>query len=262
MKIRKGYADCSEGQMHYREIGDRSNPVICFFHQTASSGVMFEKVMAQLADQYYCVAWDSPGFGNSYKPDDIPNLSFIADRLVEAIGDLGIEQFHACGHHTGGSAALEMPSRHKGKVLSLSLIGPVLANEAEKAEYKKTFVRPFTVEPSGDWLKPCWEYLRAIGAGSSVELHLREFCDHISAHEHMPMAFSGVWNQDAETFYKAVDVPLMIMCSKDDVLWPLFERAVEMRPDAHQEIVGGADFQTDRDPDGVAQGLRRFLSML
>jgi len=52
------------------------------------------------------------------------------------------------------------------------------------------------------------------------------------------------------------------MCSKDDVLWPLFERAATMRPDAHQEIIGGADFQTDRDPDGVANGLRRFLSGL
>jgi pimeloyl-ACP methyl ester carboxylesterase len=75
----------------------------------------------------------------------------------------------------------------------------------------------------------------------------------------MPMAFSGVWNQDVESLFRAVDVPLHIMCSKDDVLWPLFERAMAVRPDAHTSIVEGADFQPDRDPDGVARELLAFL---
>ena len=42
--IRKGYVDCSEGQIHYREAGSPENPTICFLHQTASTGAMFEKV--------------------------------------------------------------------------------------------------------------------------------------------------------------------------------------------------------------------------
>ena len=52
----------------------------------------------------------------------------------------------------------------------------------------------------------------------------------------------------------------MIMCSEDDVLWPLFERASAMRPDAERRVVGGADFQPDNDPQGVADGLRAFYS--
>lgn len=257
--IKRGYADCSEGQIHYREAGPRDAPVIAFFHQTASSGAMFEQVMSKLAGEYRCLAFDSPGFGQSYQPDAIPTIGYLSDRLVEALDSLGVERFHACGHHTGGCVAVEMPVRYPGRVASLTIIAPVLVNDAEKAEYKKVFVRPFTVESSGEFLKTAWDYLRMIGAGSDALLHTRELVDHLIAHRTMPMAFSAVWEQDVDHFYRAVDVPMLIMCSRDDVLWPLFERAKSVRPDARAVEVGGGDYQPDRDPEGVAKALGDFL---
>lgn len=262
MTIKRRYADCRDGQVHLRKAGDPARPTICFFHQTASSGVMFEKVMERLCDRYHCLSFDTPGFGQSYQPDDIPDLKYLADRMLEAISDLGIDRFHICGHHTGGCVALEMAVAHPDRVRSLTLIGPVLANEQERAEYRKIFVEPFTVEASGVFLKTAWDYLSMIGAAANVELHRREMVDHLIAHRTMPMAFEGVWQQDVEALYRAVDVPLHVSCSKDDVLWPLFERAVELRPDAKSSIVGGSDFQPDRDPDGVADSLANFLSSL
>lgn len=86
--------------------------------------------------------------------------------------------------------------------------------------------------------------------------------DHLIAHRTMPMAFNGVWNQDFARLYAEVGVPLHIMCSRDDVLWPLFERAAAARPDARRSLVGGADFQPDRDPDGVANALAEFLNTI
>ena len=126
----------------------------------------------------------------------------------------------------------------------------------------KTCVQPFTGEPSGEFLSTAWAYLKMIGASTTLELHTREMVDHLIAHKTMPMAFSAVWNQDVEGLFKSVSCPLMIMCSKDDVLWPLFERACQMRPDAKQSIVGGADFQPDNDPDSVVEGLKSFYAEL
>jgi pimeloyl-ACP methyl ester carboxylesterase len=260
--ITRRYANCRDGQIHLREAGPKNAAVICFFHQTASSGAMFEAVIERLADRYRCLSFDSPGFGQSYQPDAIPNMSYVADRLMEAIIDLGVHCFHACGHHTGGCAAIEMPSRHPDRLLSLTLIGPVLVNDAEKAEYKKIFVKPFEVEETGAFLQTAWDYLKMIGAAATVELHRREMVDHLIAHKSMPMAFTAVWNQNVEEFYRNIDVPLHIMCSKDDVLWPLFERAKKVRPDAAQSVVGGADFQPDLDPDAVAKALATFVEGL
>ena len=258
--IRYGYADSRDGQIHYRTAGPAEAPVIAFFHQTASSGAMWEKVISLLADRYRCFAFDTPGFGRSYQPDDIPDLATPAARIREALDDLGVERLHLCGHHTGGCIALELAPMLGDRARTLTLIGPVLANEAEREEYKKTFVRPFAIEPTGAFLPGTWEYLRMVGAGSDVELHTRELADHLVAHRTMPMAFSAVWNQDVAALLRAVEPPLLLMCSKEDVLWPLFERAQALRPDAESAIVGGADFQPDRDPEGVASALAAFLN--
>lgn len=258
--IRYGYADSSDGQIHYRMAGPKNAPVIGFFHQTASSGVMWEQVLERLADRYRCYAFDTPGFGRSYQPADIPDLKTPAARIGEALDDLGIDRLHLCGHHTGGCIALELAPMLGDRMRTLTLLGPVLVNEAEKEEYKKTFVRPFAIEPSGAFLMTAWEYLRMIGAASGVELHTRELADHLVAHRTMAMAFSAVWNQDVESLLRVVSRPLLLMCSEEDVLWPLFERAKALRPDAESAVVGGADFQPDRDPDGVATALAAFLS--
>lgn len=60
-----GYADSSEGQIHYRVAGPEDAPIIAFFHQTSSSGVMREKVLERLADRHRCYAFETPGFGRS-----------------------------------------------------------------------------------------------------------------------------------------------------------------------------------------------------
>ncbi|QTH20171.1 alpha/beta hydrolase [Rhizorhabdus wittichii] len=258
--ILRGFADSRDGQIHYRTGGAPDAPVVAFFHQTASSSAMWERVIERLAGDFRCIAFDTPGFGASFQPESIPDLVYCADRIVEALDDLSIPSVHACGHHTGGCVALEVAARYSGRFDSLTLIGPVVANEAEKAEYRKTFVRPFTVDAEGAFLRTAWDYLRMIGAGADLDLHLREMVDHLIAHRTMPMAFGAVWEQDVEALLKAVNVPLMLMCSETDVLWPLFERACAVRPDATRSIVGGWDFQPDRDPDGVADALRRFLT--
>lgn len=259
MTLRRDYADCRDGQIHYRVAGNPDGEPVCLFHQTASSGVMFERVMALLGDQYRLYAFDTPGFGQSYQPAAIPSVGYLSDRLMEAIANLGIGAFHACGHHTGGCVAVEMPVRWPQRVATLTIIGPVLVTPEEAAEYAKTFVRPFAIEPTGDFLRTAWDYLRMIGAGTTAELHARELADHLVAHLTMPMAFSAVWKQDFGAFFRAVGCPLHLMCSRDDVLWPLMARAGAVRPDAVVSIVAGGDFQPDNDPAGVAAALRDFL---
>jgi hypothetical protein len=57
----------------------------------------------------------------------------------------------------------------------------------------------------------------------------------------------------------AIRVPLLLMCAEDDVLWPFFGRAKELRPDADSAVLKGANFEPDLDPEGVAVAYRSFL---
>ena len=258
--IRFGYADSRDGQVHYRTAGNAESLPVVFLHQTASSGAMFEKIMTRLGDRFRMIAFDTPGFGMSFKPETIPGLGWLADRLVEAIDDLGVGRFHLMGHHTGGCIALEIADRHPGRIATLGIMGPVVATDDERAEYRKTFVAPFRPADDGSHLMIAWAYLSRIGADRAPGVHHREMIDHLLGARAMPMAFDAVWNQDAEALYRKITAPLLLHCSKDDVLWPLFERTCALCPEAEVLLTEGMDFQPDNDPDAMAAGIGAFLA--
>jgi pimeloyl-ACP methyl ester carboxylesterase len=260
--VRRGYADTPSGQVHYRMSGPAGAPAIALFHQTASSGRMFELVMTALADRYRCYAFDTPGFGQSWQPREVPSVAWLGERLVEAIDGLGLDRFVVCGHHTGGCVGLEIALAHPERVRGLSIIAPVTPTAEEREQYSKVFLKPFEPEASGDYLKTAWDYLRMIGAGSSVDLHTSELVDHLIAWRSMPLAFGAVWRQDAAAGLARVRGPLQLMCAENDVLWPTFSRARELRPDAVTAVVGGGDYEPDRDPQGVANALAQFVRTL
>lgn len=260
--VSRGYVHTPGGQVHYRTAGPAGAPVVAFFHQTASSSRMFELVMAELAGEFRCYAFDTPGFGQSWQPREVPSVAWLGERLVEAIDALGVDRFVVCGHHTGGCVGLEIALAVPARVRGLSIIGPVTPTAAEREQYSKVFLEPFRPEASGEFLKTAWEYLRTIGAGTNVDLHTAELVDHLIAWRSMPLAFGAVWRQDAAAGLAKVTVPLQLMCSKDDVLWPMFARACELRPDARTAIVEGGDYQPDRDPVRVARALAEFVREL
>ncbi len=257
--ITRGYACTRDGQLHYRRTGKADAMPIVFLHQTASSGAMFELVMRQMLPTYAAIAFDTPGFGNSFVPHGDISLVYLAERLIEALDDLGVGQFDLCGHHTGGCIALEIAHLIPARVNSFTLIGPVIASAAERDSYRGTFTAPFAFQPDGSHLQIAWDYLSTIGAAQTPALHQREMIDHLLGMETMPKAFSAVWDQDSEARLRAISAPILLMCSQDDVLWRIFHHAVAVRPDAEVAIVQGMDFQPDNDPDGVATALMSFI---
>ena len=50
------------------------------------------------------------------------------------------------------------------------------------------------------------------------------------------------------------------MAARDDVLFAGFEHATSVHPDVDAIVVKGSSFEPELDPDGVADGIARFLS--
>lgn len=75
----------------YREAGLRSNPVILLLHGFPSSSHMYRDLINDLADRYYLIAPDYPGFGNSDMPDrekytyTFDNLSVTIEKFIDAL---------------------------------------------------------------------------------------------------------------------------------------------------------------------------------
>ncbi|MGE0386366.1 MAG: alpha/beta fold hydrolase [Gammaproteobacteria bacterium] len=124
MRIRRAYADCRDGQIHYRKVGRPGTPVLCLLHGLDRTGAVFEPLMALMQDRFTLHAFDLPGSGASDAPRSIDTIGDLADRLIEAIFSLGIARFHGCGIAAGAQVALEIAARQPRHAASLTLIEP------------------------------------------------------------------------------------------------------------------------------------------
>lgn len=232
-------------------------------HQTTSTSIMFESVMTKLEKYYRLIAPDFPGYGTSFLPNDVPNIGYYADVLLEALGNLGVKKFHVFGHHTGGGIALDMAVRFPERILTLGIVGPIYASPEERIELRKITTekaKELIPKRDGSHLLVGWKMLETYGAAQlPVELHHQEAMDHLTAWKACNQAYNAIVEQDFSSLFHKVKTPLLIMCSHDDVLWPYFSKAQAARPDAEAVVVNGPDYQCHVDPDGVANALHRFL---
>lgn len=256
--IRKAYANTSGGQLHYHATDGTGTPII-FLHQTASSGKMYYDVMEGLSGRSM-YALDTPGFGGSFDPEDMPSMPQYGSWMLEALDSIGLDDFHLFGHHTGACIAAEIYASQPGRVKSCMMIGPVPLTKEERDEFRKYYSTPMSPDPKGEYLKTTWDYLQGLGAHSDVQLHHREFVDTCRAYMGRFKAYSAVWDQDFTSLFERMACPLLLMCAPDDVLIDYLDRAKGMKPEADSVLLKGANFEPDQDPDGTARAIRDFLA--
>ena len=98
-------------ELRYRTYGEpaEDKPNMVLLHGMANTIQSFRFVAPLLADDYYVVAVDIPGFGLSSKPDDFDYRAPNQARVIgEFIRELGLEKTIVGGHSMGGAIAMRV----------------------------------------------------------------------------------------------------------------------------------------------------------
>lgn len=262
MSVRKGYVEVEPGQVHYRYGGDEADPTIVLFHQNGSSSVSFHEVMGRLESDYHVVAPDTPGFGQSFQPDEVPDISYYSSVLLEALDRLGIRTFHLLGHHTGVCMSVDLAAEYPDRARSVMLIGPLDITEEERREYRSIYTgetegkKP---DPEGRYLDKLWDYLVDHGAAESLDVLHQELIAHLRSWRGRAQTYGVVWDFAYSEQFARIDAPRLLMAAEDDVLWPMFERARDRYPAADTAVLEGGSFEPDLDPEGLNAAVRNFL---
>jgi len=142
------------------------------------------------------------------------------------IKQFGIPKFHVVGHHSGASIATEMAVLHPEQVLSLSVVGLAAMTPAEQKKFVDTEIVMFNkpVKDGSHFLK-VWDYLDVIGL-DVVDKHYQTL-DNARAYEGRIQVYTCVFSQPVIELTKKVSVPFLVMCSKEDVLFPYMETIKE-----------------------------------
>lgn len=149
--MRYQHITLSDVQLFYREMGERKNPAIVLLHGFPTSSHMYRELMPLLAEHYYVVAPDLPGFGFTQSPP-LGQFEYSFDhlaRVTEAwLSALGLNDYFLYIMDYGAPVGLRIASRHPERVRGL-----IIQNGNAYAE----------------GLTPAWEPIREYWKDKSAE---------------------------------------------------------------------------------------------
>lgn len=107
--------------------GDSQKPPVIFLHGNASASTIWEELMLELSDEFYCIAPDLRGYGltdSSVTIDATRGMMDWVDDLDQLAKNLGLNRFHLVGHSLGGSVCWGAVPEMGSLILSVSLMAP------------------------------------------------------------------------------------------------------------------------------------------
>jgi len=116
------YATVDGRKLFYREAGSKTAPAVLLLHGFPTSSHMFRNLIPTLADRYYVVAPDLPGFGFSDAPDrkqfryTFEHLAKVIAGFTEAIG---LERFAIYVFDYGAPVGLRLALVHPERITAI-----------------------------------------------------------------------------------------------------------------------------------------------
>lgn len=133
--IYRGFADTPDGQIHYAMAGE-GEPVL-LLHQTPRSWDEYREVLPILGTEYWAIAMDTVGFGDSYRLNVPASIEVYARGVIQFMDAMELTRVSLVGHHTGGCIAVEVAATHPERVDALVLSATPYVDAADR-ERRKT----------------------------------------------------------------------------------------------------------------------------
>ena len=258
--IRKAYVDIGSGQIHYLYSKGQGIPLL-LFHRTPASSVIYKRMMKRMVGSRPIYALDTPGFGESFNPEGMPEIKDYRDWFCEAIDNLGISSFHLYGHHTGTHIATEIAVHWKNRVKSLMLNGVAYLSEKARLEFGKKILPAARPDEEGKYLMETWNIIKSLFPTFDRDLVHLEFIGALRAVDGRDQAFRAIWEQEFTKVLGQVECPLFAMSAANDFFADRLERIEEDFPSARIRLLGNAIVASpELDTNNTVKLLNEFMT--
>ena len=255
MTIRRGFADISHGQIHYRHAGGDGPPLV-MLHASPGSSRQLEPLMTAFAPTRRVIAPDTLGNGDSAPPREArPTIDSLAAGALEALDALGLDRFDLYGTHTGASIAATIALLRPDRVRRLVLDGVGLYTPAEQAAILADYLPEVPVDHQGLHVLWAWQFcrdtylfwpwfrhdrtgVRDVGLPPAETLHAK-FVEVMKAYGTYRASYRAAFEFDKRTRLPLLRVPTLAVCARSDMLFGYLDELAGLVPGAtRQEIPG------------------------
>ncbi|ANY21087.1 Fluoroacetate dehalogenase [Tsuneonella dongtanensis] len=260
-QVRRSYLDGPFGQVHVRIAGKHEKaPPLVLLHQTPLSGRMFERIMPALALDRLVVAVDTPGYGESDRPEERPSLAGYGDAILAALRPRFGKRFDMLGYHTGAVIAADLSARTSA-VRRLVLVSfPLFGTERREALLAQLAAPEEPYSDDGSHLLPMWKGTMSVRPkAQSMDDAARLVAEKLRPGPYREWALLSAMERDLAPMLAAIRVPTLAVAPHDGLQ--------DATKDAAR-LVPGSDFADlpdagyglfDAAPDAIAGLVTPFL---
>ena len=232
LRTRPNYAHTPRGAVHYVDAGC-GEPLI-LLHATPGTHRAFRQLLPLLAPYFRCIAFDTPGYGNSDPVPGTASIEGMAQSVLALLDALELPHAHLLGLHTGNKIAAALaaaaPERVGRVVLAgqtHSLIVDAPARDAAIRHLIDHYYPGFEVAP-GDglaqlrlWLMAqadvasLWWPARltrgAVVTPQDVEIAEAMVVDHLLGRRSIVPTYDAIFAYDLEAALRRMSAPTLLL---------------------------------------------------
>ncbi|MSP66571.1 MAG: alpha/beta hydrolase [Alphaproteobacteria bacterium] len=278
MRLRRGFADVSFGQIHYRTAGEgRPGVPLVMFHGSPGSSFSLHPLVARMGETRRVIGPDTPGNGDSTPhPKAAPEIADLAQAHAEAIQALRLGPVDLYGFHTGASIAIELSIQRPALVRRMILDGcslfdasaqahllnhdhaPVLAPDLDGTQLLRAWHMVRDAHVFWPWWGREQEHLRGIGLPSADYLH-QEALEVLKALSTYDRSYRAALRYPKRERLPKVAVPTLCAAAPNDMLLPYLDEVARLIPGAEKARTPANVTVPAEDIEGTARVFEGFL---
>jgi pimeloyl-ACP methyl ester carboxylesterase len=257
--MKRAYADIPEGQVHYRTEGNGA-PLL-LLHQSVFSSDEYSRVIPLLAKDFWVIAMDTLGYGESDKPPRVYQIPDYARSVVSFLDSVGIGKASVVGHHTGASIAVELSATYPERVHKLVLSGcPV-----NRGESIPDYMQPIEIKEDGSHLMRVWERAKSFGPRAPVEIINEMTLEYLKAGQRGEEAHQASFLYDVLPKLPLIKSPTLVLSGRKDLFVSEVENIRRLIPKSKGLVIEGpgtGPAMIRRRPEAFAESVFSFLNDL
>lgn len=239
---KKGYVDGRYGQIHYHSAqpanGASDKTPVVLFHQNPKSAEEYRPLLEVLGRDRLALAFDTPGYGESDRPESPPNMADIAGAMEDALvamgyGEDGLGPVDVYGFHTGVYIASELAITRPDLVRRVIMSGIAYRDAETRADILANLPTDKSLPEDGTFIMNRW-YLIVINRaeGVSLERAAKVFLEDIHSLDKSWFAYNAVWTYAPEERFPLVKQPILVLQPHEMLLDETRKARTELMPDA------------------------------
>ena len=269
ISYKKGYVDSLYGQVHFHKAqpiagpGDKT-PVV-FFHQNPRSAEEYRPLLNVVGRDRVAIAFDTPGYGESERPDAPLNMTQIAATMATALKGLGYGsdqgRVDVFGFHTGVPIGSELAIQHPHLVRRVVLSGIPYFSPEERQERYANLPRDKTLTEEGSRILGRWAPLvNRRAEGVPLDRAVRMYVEDIHALDKWWYAYDAVWSHVPEDRLPMITQPILVLQPHESLTERTLKARTELIPHADLvELPDIVDDVFDTGPEEIGAALTAWL---